>query len=95
MNSPITNMFSHIKNCLLIKTHIIYVPYSSYKLRLALIIKRCKFFRNVSVAKHDNLRAQILIEPKYISNNSLIQDIIMISTKRVSWNKLQLNQCLE
>ncbi len=45
MVDSIANMLSHIKNCVMAKKNLVYIPYSRYKLSLLLAIRNCGFLK--------------------------------------------------
>ncbi|MFP3037912.1 MAG: 30S ribosomal protein S8 [Candidatus Hodgkinia cicadicola] len=94
MVDSIANMLSHIKNCVMAKKNLVYIPYSRYKLSLLLAIRNCGFFKRISVLKHSVFKSDILIELNYTGGMPLIHNIIQISKSgnRVYWNNKQLKK---
>ncbi len=79
MISSVANMLAHLKNCTRIRKSPIHIPYSKFKLNLALAFERHGYIKKVSLLRYNTNRSEILIELAYSGKYNMIQNVVQIS----------------
>ena len=91
LTDPIADMFTRIRNSLLVKKDSVCIPYSKIKFIIAQKLLNEGFFINIEVKDVDNTK-QILITLKYYKKESVLQELKRVSTpgKRIYISKSEI-----
>ena len=73
------NFLTTIRNATFRASRTVVVPYSKFKYEIALILQQEGFVKDVLVKAVDEIRKEIVIQLKYVNNESVIHAIDQIS----------------
>lgn len=71
LSDPISDLLTRMRNCIMIKNHVVRVPFSRLKTQVLEVLKREGFIKNFEVVVEDN-KKDILVYLKYAANGSSV-----------------------